>query len=136
MRPKPHIRLTPADQRTVSLWSRGMFAACVLVLASLLVAPQLYARADRQSHVAANPASPEICAAWDDSARTALARLVQSERNADLSQVGDATFRIRRARRNCQMGWTKLACRDYDAVIGVMPERFQKTADRISTCGT
>jgi hypothetical protein len=58
-----------------------------------------------------------VCAQWDGLARDSLARRVQNgERDADLRQVGDAVFRLRRARRNCHAGWIALACQDYLAV--------------------
>ena len=53
--------------------------------------------------------------------RAAVSRLVQSTREADLLQVSDSVFRMRRARRNCEMGWVTLACQDYHAVAAGMP---------------
>ena len=51
----------------------------------------------------------------------AVSRLVKSTRDADLVQVNDAVFRIRRARRNCEAGWVALACQDYHAVAAGIP---------------
>jgi hypothetical protein len=59
----------------------------------------------------------DACVRWDDLAREAIARQVRDgKRDADLRQVGDAIFQLRRARRNCQAGWIRLACQDYLAV--------------------
>jgi hypothetical protein len=46
---------------------------------------------------------------------------VKSTRDADLLQVNDAVFRIRRARRNCEAGWVALACQDYHSVAAGIP---------------
>jgi hypothetical protein len=56
------------------------------------------------------------CAQWDDAAGEAIVRLVQSKSDADLRKLGDAVFRMRRARRNCSAGWFRLACLDYGAI--------------------
>lgn len=61
------------------------------------------------------------CMQWHQAAGAAVSRLVQSARDADLVQVGDAVFRMRRARRNCDAGWITLACQDYHAVAAGTP---------------
>ncbi len=53
---------------------------------------------------------------WHLAAGAVVSRLVQSTRDADLLQVSDSVFRMRRARRNCEAGWYVLACQDYHAV--------------------
>ncbi len=59
-----------------------------------------------------------VCERWDDLARESVARLVQNgKHDADLRQAGDAIFRLRRARRNCDAGWITLACQDYLVVL-------------------
>src|SRR5215204_1862315 len=44
------------------------------------------------------------CAKWDEVASEAIVHLVREKEDAALRQVGDAIFRMRRARRSCQMG--------------------------------
>lgn len=61
------------------------------------------------------------CSQWDEAATKVLAGIVQDPRDSELRQVGDAIFRIRRARRNCEAGWTSLACLDYAAVMRRAP---------------
>ena len=61
------------------------------------------------------------CMQWHLAAGAVVSRLVQSTRDADLVQVGDAAFRMRRARRNCDSGWITLACQDYHAVAAGTP---------------
>ena len=58
-----------------------------------------------------------VCAQWDDLAGEAIAYLVRGKDDLFLRQVGDAVFRMRRARRTCQLGWAQLACRDYRAIV-------------------
>jgi hypothetical protein len=63
----------------------------------------------------------QSCHQWHLAAGAAVSRLVKSTRDADLVQVNDAVFRIRRARRNCEAGWVALACQDYHAVAAGIP---------------
>jgi hypothetical protein len=58
---------------------------------------------------------------WHMAAGAVVSRLVQSTRDSDLVQVGDAVFRMRRARRNCDAGWVTLACQDYHSVAAGTP---------------
>ena len=58
---------------------------------------------------------------WHLAAGDVVSRLVQSTRDADLVQVNDSVFRMRRARRNCEAGWVMLACQDYHAVAAMTP---------------
>jgi hypothetical protein len=61
------------------------------------------------------------CMQWHLAAGAVVGRLVQSTRDADLLQVNDSVFRMRRARRNCEAGWVALACQDYHAVASGLP---------------
>ena len=61
------------------------------------------------------------CMQWHLAAGAVVSRLVQSTRDADLVQVNDSVFRMRRARRNCEAGWVTLACQDYHAVAASAP---------------
>ncbi len=61
------------------------------------------------------------CMQWHLAAGAVVSRLVQSTRDADLVQVNDSVFRMRRARRNCEAGWVTLACQDYHAVAAMTP---------------
>ena len=61
------------------------------------------------------------CMQWHLAAGAVVSRLVQSTRDADLLQVSESVFRMRRARRNCEAGWVTLACQDYQAVAAGTP---------------
>ena len=56
------------------------------------------------------------CEPWDDTASVAIARLVATRDETAEAFLGDAVFRLRRARRNCRSGWIGLARLDYDAL--------------------
>ena len=72
------------------------------------------------------------CAQWHLAASTVVAQLVHSTSDADLRQVNDSIFRMRRARRNCEAGWFALACQDYFAVASSTPSYV--TAQRLFPC--
>jgi hypothetical protein len=58
----------------------------------------------------------ERCDAWDRAAAAAVAALV-AERDAVADrQLGDAVFRLRRARKNCRHDFVSLAWPDYRAL--------------------
>ncbi len=110
------LHLTAAEQATLSRWS--IAASSPLALLALLLAgaalvttpPEIRSRAQQT-------AATETCSPWDTAARDALATLVREPGDEALRQVGDAVFRLRRARRNCEHGWVRLACQDYHAVM-------------------
>jgi hypothetical protein len=63
-----------------------------------------------------------VCALWDRQAGEVIARRVNESHGApDLRQLGDAMFRVRRARRSCDLGWLQAACQDYSAVMRNIP---------------
>jgi hypothetical protein len=57
------------------------------------------------------------CEAWDDAASAALAPLVADRSPVVEMRLGDALFRLRRARKNCALGWVSLARLDYQALL-------------------
>jgi hypothetical protein len=103
-----------AEAASPPAWARNSS----IVIAVLLVGAVLWPRWWSPGEGAAETGMTPACAPWDDLARKSIAQRVQNgKRDADLRQVGDAIFRLRRARRNCQSGWTTLACQDYLAVL-------------------
>jgi hypothetical protein len=86
------------------LWLAGLVAAGAALLSVPAVpdATQAFdARCDRADRMASDVVSARV-----------HERSEASERHA-----GDALFRLRRARKNCRLGWTWLAQRDYDALL-------------------
>jgi len=113
--------LTAASKTEVALpstWQRYSCLAITLLLVGVMLWPLWQSAGEGAAETGVTP----VCAQWDGLARESIARRVQSgERDADLRQVGDAVFRLRRARRNCHAGWTALACQDYLAVARGTP---------------
>lgn len=99
-------------------WQRYAGIAVAALLSGAILWPLWKSADEGAGAVGLAPA----CASWDDLARESIARLVQNgTRDADLRQANDAIFRLRRARRNCDAGWTTLACQDYLAVAHGAP---------------
>jgi len=119
MRPRVHVPLTASDAATVSLWRRGVIAAWALVAVAFVAYASLSQRAELKEQTAAKDAPS--CMQWHQAASGAVMRLAQSTLDAELRQINDAVFRIRRARQNCEEGWLSLACQDYDAVVRSVP---------------
>lgn len=57
------------------------------------------------------------CEALDRDASRAVAGLVLDRDEVVERQLGDALFRLRRARKNCRIGWVSLARLDYAALL-------------------
>jgi hypothetical protein len=85
-------------------------AAFIAIIATAAIA-ELGAR---KAEGAINP----VCEPWDAAASLAIARLVADTSDAAARQLGDQVFRLRRARKNCRIGWVTLACQDYRVLIG------------------
>lgn len=57
------------------------------------------------------------CEALDAPASEAVARLVHAHASVSQTRLGDAVFRLRRARKNCRHGFAGLARNDYNALL-------------------
>ena len=68
-----------------------------------------------RSDAARGSLSPQ-CEAWDTAATVALTALIADRSEIVEARLGDALFRLRRARKNCRHDWTGLARLDYDAI--------------------
>src|SRR5262245_59997820 len=66
-----------------------------------------------------NPEQPfdPQCESWDDAASAALSDLIRDRGGAAQARLGDALFRLRRARKHCRHGWTAFARLDYEAIL-------------------
>jgi hypothetical protein len=56
------------------------------------------------------------CEPWDSEAATALSGLIGNRNEIVEAQLGDALFRLRRARKYCRLGMPSLARLDYDSL--------------------
>jgi hypothetical protein len=61
--------------------------------------------------------SAERCESWDHAASAALSGLIGDASATADAYVGDALFRLRRARRYCRHGFVALARLDYDVLL-------------------
>jgi len=102
---------------TATTWSVRTLGIFSILVAGLLLASGLFRTAGTPDDVDVEKQKfARTCSQWHLAASTAVSRLVHSTRDADLRQVNDSIFRMRRARRNCEAGWFELACQDYFAV--------------------
>jgi hypothetical protein len=121
--PQRYLSLTAMQRTVVHDRHRaigGTFAiAAIAVLLSMTALFKSSATADGGG--AEQQKFARACMQWHLAAGAVVSRLVQSTRDADLVRVGDAVFRMRRARRNCDSGWITLACQDYHSVAAGTP---------------
>lgn len=98
--------------------SRRALGASSAIAAAVLLLPVFQSDlGDGATARAQEKPRDQLCAQWDDLASEAIVHLVRGKDDLLVRQVGDAVFRMRRARRICQLGWAQLACRDYRAIV-------------------
>jgi len=105
--------------RTTSAWTSHLLRYGVLALVGALAAQSLTGTGARGADLQfQNWSLRPVCALWDGRAgETIVRRVTESRDNVDLRQLGDAIFRMRRARRSCDVGLIRAACQDYIAVV-------------------
>src|SRR5262245_14222276 len=121
--PRPYTSVTPFSRSSVaSAGSRPMLGVLAMLAITAILASAIFGSAATPGGVVAEKQNlARSCIEWHLAAGAVVSRLIQSTRDADLLQVSDAIFRIRRARRNCEAGWYVLACQDYHAVAAGAP---------------
>jgi hypothetical protein len=120
--PRPCVPITSIGRSSAPSGSRRTFGLLAAVAVAAVLSTVVFR--DGTSSDAGDAETQKLartCLQWHLAAGAAVSRLVQSTRDADLVQVNDAVFRMRRARRNCEAGWVTLACQDYHAVATVTP---------------
>ncbi len=85
--------------------------AIATVLAGAIAVTTMWPRAGSSEPVETR------CESWDQAASTALAGLIGDRSEAADAKLGDALFRLRRARKHCRHGFVSLAKLDYDALL-------------------
>lgn len=114
MRPDVPVHPSTSPGPRASACSRGASIMIAAVIVAAMLSPWWKLRGDGERASRVAPA----CARWDEQARDAIARRVQGGgQDAELRQLSEAIFLVRRARRNCEEGWMTLACQDYLTVI-------------------
>jgi hypothetical protein len=135
MRPRIHVALTPHDQITVRTWSRRTVGVVIVILVMLFAWEKSSRHLD--TGIAANaserPTDP-TCITWDTRASEAIVSFVQGNKHdINLKHVSDMITHMRKARRNCLLGWINSACEDYRAIIrGAIEPR----SDLLLACGS
>jgi hypothetical protein len=121
MTPRPNNSMFPAKEVATAVSVRGL-SIFGMVLLAVLVSSITYKDAVAPARVEAEKQRhAQACTRWHQAASTAVSRLIESSHDADLRQVNDSIFRMRRARRNCEAGWFELACQDYSVVAKTTP---------------
>jgi hypothetical protein len=137
MRPRIEVKLSPSEREVAARWSRRMLGACAAIVAITLAFPLFHNTLnDGADAQASERVQFTACAGWDDAASEAIVQLVKAKRDVDLRLVGDAVFRMRRARRNCHMGWARLACLDYQAIMRGAPGLAQGSVPAAFECSS
>jgi len=99
----------PMNERSVRLLLEKRFLIAALIGTALIAS--FYWSMPHSSSMPADPA----CASLDEPASQAVARLIGDPGAEAL--LGDAVFRLKRARNHCRNGFTTLASQDYNALL-------------------
>ena len=98
-----HIRTLVPSQRLYPV--TALFAG-VIVLLAIWPAPKTSPRFDAR------------CESWDTKAGVVFAGLIADRGATAEASLGDALFRLKRARKYCRHGFVSLARVDYDVLLG------------------
>jgi hypothetical protein len=136
MRPRLHASLAPADHITASTGFQNLATICIFVVGALLLHSIFSPQSESKAQLAGigDRTLASSCVQWHQTASTVVAQLAESTRDADLRQVNDAIFRMRRARRNCEEGWFTLACQDYYSVARSLPGVLGNSEESLFAC--
>jgi hypothetical protein len=119
--PRRQVTIT-AVQRSVAFDRRRAVGGALAIAAIGLL---LSGVAFRSGATAGSEGDPQklarTCLQWHLAASAVFSRQVQSTRDVDLVMVTNSIDRIRRARRNCELGEVAQACEDYRAVASGLP---------------
>lgn len=112
----------PANRRTLPTWQRLLLL--LLVLGG-------FAQLGYWAVVAEGIDRPldSVCASWDREASIGIALLVPRSTALAESQLDDALFQLRRARKNCRAGRLGLAREDYASLRDAYPFPSRSAAD-------
>jgi hypothetical protein len=115
--PRPHVSITAINRLATYDRRRAIGGTFAMVAIAVLLSTVAFkSAAISNSGDVEKQKFARTCMQWHLAAGAVVSRLVQSTRDADLVQVGDSVFRMRRGRRNCEAGWVTLACQDYHSV--------------------
>lgn len=138
MRPHTPPLLSSDDRVTISKWWRRMSGAVMALFVVVLIWPIV--DRNRDGGVAANASersSNPTCIGWDTTASTAVVTFVQrSQHDINLQQVSNMIDRMRRARRNCQLGLPNLACEDYRTIVREAASALESMPTSPFECGS
>lgn len=109
------IRLVTYDRRRAMGGALAMAAMAVLVLTAAFRSVASNAGDIEQQKFA------RTCMQWHLAAGAVVSRMAQSTHDVDLVYVSNSIDRMRRARRNCELGEMAQACQDYHGVAAGAP---------------
>jgi hypothetical protein len=101
----PHVRTLPAIEFPL--------LGAIVILAAALAIVSLSSQGSSSSS-----SFDERCESWDAAASAVVAGMVGDRSTLAEAQLGDALFRLKRARKHCRYGFIALARLDYDALMG------------------
>jgi hypothetical protein len=138
--PQRHVSIT-AVHRSVAYDRRRALGGTLAIAA---IAVLLWGVALRSGATAGSDADAQklarTCLQWHMVASAVVSRQVQSTRDVDLVYVSNSIERMRRARRNCELGQFAQACEDYHAVATSLPGHAMSNilfpCDRIAVTAT
>jgi len=117
LRPRRPVVWSAEDVATYTRWWRYRLAGTAVAVALIALAPAFTRGSASVPEAKVEHAGPAaVCAEWDDVAKAALIATIRDGQDRDLRQAEDTLVQLRRARRNCQMGWLKTACLDFNAI--------------------
>jgi hypothetical protein len=125
--PRPIVSITSINRSVTYDRRRAMGGSLAIAAIAVLLTAVAF-----RGGATAGDADPQklarTCLQWHIAASAVVSRRIQSTRDVDLLFVSNSIDRMRRARRNCELGEIAQACEDYRAVA-LSPPGFAMNND-------
>ena len=119
--PRRHVSVTAVHRSVIHDRRRAIGGTLAIAAIAVLLSGVAF----RSGATAGSDGDPQklsrTCLQWHMAASAVVSRQVQSIRDVDLVMVTNSIDRMRRARRNCELGAVAQACEDYHAVATSLP---------------
>ena len=121
--PRPIVSITSINRSVTYDRRRAMGGTLAMAAIAVLLLTVAFRSGASNAGDIEKQKFARTCMQWHLAAGTVVSRMVQSTHDVDLVYVSNSIDRMRRARRNCELGEMAQACQDYHSVAAGAPSR-------------
>ena len=121
MPPPRYASSAPMIRSVTYDWRRALGGTLAMVAIAVLLSTVAFRSGASNAGDIEKQKFARTCMQWHLAAGAVVSRMVQSTHDVDLVYVSNSIDRMRRARRNCELGEMAQACQDYHSVAAGAP---------------